>query len=266
MKTLFRDRYQKDKFLIGMVHTLPMPGAPRYDRTGGMRKVVRQALAEARILRDTGFHSIMYCNESDMPYRQQMPAETIAAMADLIAECRAEIDLPHGVNMLIDPIASIAIAHATGGGFIRCFLTGAYVGDLGHYVPDAARVLKRRADLDADDIAIISNITPGFSINLDTRPLTEAAKGAVFLGLADAVCVSGAAAGVEADIDAVTAVCQAVPETPVVVGTGVSAANISRLATVADAFIIGTSIKQDGKTLNPVDPRRAQALTEALTA
>lgn len=266
MKTLFRDRYGKEKFLIGMVHTLPMPGAPRYDRTGGMRKVVQQALAEARILRDTGFHSIMYCNESDMPYRQQMPAETIAAMADLIAECQTEIDLPHGVNMLIDPVASIAIAHATGAGFIRCFLTGAYVGDLGHYVPDAARVLKMRADLQAEDIAIISNVTPGFSINLDTRPVTEAAKGAVFLGLADAVCVSGAAAGVEADLDAVAAVCAAVPETPVVVGTGVSAGNIGRLATVADAFIVGTSIKEGGKTLNPVDPRRAQALTEALTA
>lgn len=266
MKTLFQDRYGEAKLLIGMVHTLPLPGAPLYDRTGGMRKVVRQALAEARILRDVGFHSIMYCNESDMPYRQQMPVETVASMTDLIAECQSEIDLPHGVNMLIDPIASISIAHATGGGFIRCFLTGAYVGDLGQYIPDAARVLKLRADLDASDIAIISNVTPGFSINLDTRSVTEAAKGAVFLGLADAVCVSGPAAGVEAELQAVGAVANAVPDTPVVVGTGVSSANIAQLATVADAFIVGTSIKQDGKTLNPVDPNRAQALTAALAA
>lgn len=266
MKTLFKDRYGHPKFLIGMVHTLPLPGAPLYDRAGGMRKIVRQALNEARILRDAGFHSVMYCNESDMPYQQHMPAETIAAMSDLIAECQAEIDLPHGVNMLIDPVASLAVAHATGGEFIRCFLTGTYVGDLGQYVPDAARVLRMRTDIGAGNIAIISNVTPGFSINLDTRPVTEAAKGAVFLGLADAVCVSGAAAGVEADLQSVGAVAEAVPETPVVVGTGVSSANIARLAGVADAFIIGTSIKVEGKTLNPVDPRRAQALTEALAA
>jgi membrane complex biogenesis BtpA family protein len=266
MKTLFKDRYGHPKFLIGMVHTLPLPGAPLYDRAGGMRKIVRQALAEARILRDAGFHSVMYCNESDMPYQQHMPAEAIAAMSDVIAECQAEIDLPHGVNMLIDPVASMAIAHATAGTFIRCLLTGSYVGDLGHYVPDGPRVLRMRADIGASDIAIISNVTPGFSINLDTRPVTEAARGAVFLGLADAVCVSGPAAGVEADLRAVAAVAEAVPETPVVVGTGVSSDNIVRLAGVADAFIIGTSIKVEGKTLNPVDPRRAQALTEALAA
>ncbi len=266
MKTLFNDRYGFKKFLIGMVHTLPLPGAPLYDRAGGMKKIVRQAHEEARTLRDAGYHSVMYCNESDMPYQQQMPPETIAAMTDLIAECQSHIALPHGVNMLIDPVASISIAHATGGGFVRCFLTGSYVGDLGQYVPDGPRVLRMRADIGANDIAIISNVTPGFSINLDTRPVTEAAKGAVFLGLADAVCVSGPAAGVEADLEAVGAVAKAVPETPVVVGTGVSSANIARLATVADAFIIGTSIKVEGKTLNPVDPRRAQALTEALAA
>ena len=264
MRTLFADRYGHEKFLIGMVHTLALPGAPLYDRAAGMRRVVDQARAEARVLRDTGFHAILYCNESDMPYPQVTPAETTAAMAALVAECRADIDLPHGINMLIDPIASLAVANATGGGFIRCFLTGAYVGDLGHYVSDGARVLRTRADIGAEHIAIISNVTPGFSINLDTRPVPEAAKGAVFLGLADAVCVSGPAAGVEADLSEVRAVAEAVPETPVVVGTGVSADNIAGLADVADAFIVGTSIKEEGKTLNPVDPRRARSVAATL--
>lgn len=264
MKSLFAKRYGHSKFLIGMVHTLPLPGAPLYDRSAGMAKIVKQAREEARILRDAGFHAVMYCNESDMPYQQRMPAETTAAMTDVVCECQSEIALPHGVNMLIDPMSSIAVAHATGGGFVRCFLTGSYVGDLGSYVPDGPAVLRMRANIGADDISIISNVTAGFSINLDTRPVTDAAKGAVFIGLADAVCVSGPAAGVEAELGAVKAVAQAVPDTPVVVGTGVSADNIARLATVADAFIVGTSIKVDGKTLNPVDPSRANALTAAL--
>ncbi len=266
MKTVFKDRYGQDKLLIGMVHTLPLPGSPLYDRVGGVRKVTKQALLEARILRDAGFHTIMYCNESDMPYEQRMRPETIAAMTDVIAECQAEVNVPHGVNMLIDPFSSIAIAHATGGQFIRCFLTGCYVGDLGQYVPDAAGVLRMRADIGAEKIAIISNVTAGFSINLDHRSVATAAKGAVFLGLADAVCVSGSAAGVEADLEMVRSVADAVPETPVVVGTGVSKENIASLASVADAFIIGTSIKVDGKTLNPVDPRRADALIHAFAA
>ena len=104
MKTLFKDRYNQDKFIVGMVHTLAMPGSPMYDRTGGMRKLVKQAKKEAKILRDCGYHSVMYCNESDMPYMPVMAPETVAAMTDLVAECQAEIDLPFGINMLIDPI------------------------------------------------------------------------------------------------------------------------------------------------------------------
>lgn len=266
MKTLFKDRYGQAKLPIGMVHTLPLPGSPMYDRAGGMKKIAKQALAEAKILRDAGFPTIMYCNESDMPYEQRMRPETVAAMTEVIAECQAEVDLPHGVNMLIDPFASISIAHATGGEFVRCFLTGCYVGDLGHYVPDAPGVLRMRADIGAEKIALISNVTAGFSINLDDRSIPTAAKGAVFIGLADAVCVSGPGAGVEASLDAVESVARAVPDTPVLVGTGVSVDNIAGLAKVADGFIIGTSIKVDGQTLNPVDPRRADALIQALGA
>jgi membrane complex biogenesis BtpA family protein len=149
---------------------------------------------------------------------------------------------------------------------VRCFLTGCYVGDLGKYVPDAAGVLRMRADIGAQEVAIISNVTAGFSVNLDHRSVATAAKGAVFLGLADAVCVSGPAAGAEAELAMVKSVADAVPDTPVVVGTGVSRENIASLAAVADAFIVGTSIKVDGKTLNPVDPRRADALMQAIAA
>jgi len=52
----------------------------------------------------------------------------------------------------------------------------------------------------------------------------------------------------------------------VVVGTGVSAENIQALAKVADGFIVGTSLKKDGKTLNPVDPRRAREFMKRVRA
>ncbi|WP_421850364.1 BtpA/SgcQ family protein [Oricola sp.] len=260
MKTLFKDRYGQDKFIVGMVHTLALPGSPLYDRSGGMKRLVAQAKKEAKILIDNGYHSIMYCNESDMPYLPVMAPETIAAMTDLVAECQAEIDIPFGINMLIDPIASLSIAHATGGGFIRCFLTGSYVGDIGHVVPDGARTLRLRAELDAENIALICNVTPGFSITLDNRPTPQVASGAVFLGLADSVCVSGPAAAKEADLTKIADTAKAVPDTPVMVGTGVSKDNILAMAEVSDGFIIGSSIKVDGKTLNEVDPWRAEAL------
>lgn len=263
MKTLVQAEYGKAHLLIGCVHTLALPGTPLYDRTGGMRKIVAQAKEEAKILEDTGFDALLYTNESDMPYEANMPIEVIAAMTEVIAECQAERTLPHGVNMLIDPPASIAVAHATGGRFVRAFLTGAMAGDIGLMTPDGARALRLRAQLDAEHIRIICNVTPGFSISLDTRPVEQQASGAVFIGLADAVCVSGPAAGKEADVSMIERVARQVPDTPVAVGTGVSEENIARLAEVADMFIVGTSIKKDRQTLNPVDPGRARALVRA---
>jgi predicted TIM-barrel enzyme len=146
---------------------------------------------------------------------------------------------------------------------VRAFLTGALAGDIGMMAPDGARALRLRANLGADNIRIICNVTPGFSINLDTRPVEQQASGAVFIGLADIVCVGGPAAGREADVAVIERVARQVPDTPVAVGTGVSEENIARLAEVAELFIVGTSIKKDRQTLNAVEPARAQRLVRA---
>ena len=56
---------------------------------------------------------------------------------------------------------------------------------------------------------------------------------------------------------------EAVPGTPVVANTGVRADSIADIFTVADAVIVGTSLKVDGITWNQVDPARAQRLMDA---
>jgi predicted TIM-barrel enzyme len=122
--------------------------------------------------------------------------------------------------------------------------------------------MRRRANIGADDIRVMANVTPGFSAPSVDRPVTDVAKGAVFIGLADAVVVGGSAAGVEVDLAPLQAVAKAVPDTPLVVGTGAAVENVARLMTVADGFIVGSSIKVDRKTLNPIDPGRARAYME----
>ena len=262
MKDLFFRDFGVRHLMIGMVHAPGLPGSPRYDREGGMGKVIAAALADAQALADAGFHALMYCNEADMPYQTSLPAETVAAMTAVICAVQARVNMPFGVNLLIDPAASIAVAHATGGRFVRAFLTGGYVGDFGVYETQGAEIMRRRANIAADDIRVLANITPGFSVNMVDRPLTETAKGAVFVGLADAVVVGGAAAGVEVDLAPLLAVAKATPETPLVVGTGAATENVGALMTVADGFIVGSSIKVDRKTLNPIDPARAAAFMD----
>jgi len=49
---------------------------------------------------------------------------------------------------------------------------------------------------------------------------------------------------------------------PTIVGSGITSENLPRYAD-ADAFIVGSSIKEDGIWSNPIDPDRALALVHA---
>lgn len=265
MTHLFQKIFGRTPLLIGMVHTSPLPGAPRYDRAGGMAPIRARALAEAQTLRDAGFDALLFCNEADMPYQTALGPQTVAAMTDIVAHVTARIDLPHGVNLLLDPAASIAVAHATGGRFVRAFLTGGYIGDIGLFVPDGAGAMRLRAEIGGESVLVMANATPGFASALDSRRPEDIAHGVWFLGGADAVIVGGPAAGLEADDGVVARVRRRLPDqVPLVIGTGVGAGNIARLAALADGFIVGSSIKRDGELLNPVDPDRAAAVVRAL--
>ena len=59
---------------------------------------------------------------------------------------------------------------------------------------------------------------------------------------------------------------EAVPEATVVANTGVRADTIADIFAVADAVIVGTSLKVDSSTFNPVDPARAHRLMDAARA
>jgi len=57
------------------------------------------------------------------------------------------------------------------------------------------------------------------------------------------------------DLSAVKAV---LPDTPVMANTGVKLDTVSDVLAVADGCVVGSSIKVDGDTWNPVDPDRAR--------
>ena len=49
----------------------------------------------------------------------------------------------------------------------------------------------------------------------------------------------------------------AVPDMPVLANTGVREETVDEILAIADGLFVGTSLKQDGITWNPVDPERA---------
>jgi predicted TIM-barrel enzyme len=57
---------------------------------------------------------------------------------------------------------------------------------------------------------------------------------------------------------------RACPSAKILLGSGVHIANIRDFLSIADGFIVGTSLKAGGDVKKPVDPKRVAALLAAL--
>ena len=108
MTALLRQLFGVSKPVIAMVHLRALPGRPRHDRAGGMRAIVDAARRDLRALQDAGVDGLLFCNEADLPYQLGVGPEAVAAMAAVIGAVRAEISRPFGVNLVWDPVASLA--------------------------------------------------------------------------------------------------------------------------------------------------------------
>jgi uncharacterized protein len=253
-----RELFATAKPVIGMAHLPPLPGAPLHDRAGGVAALVEAVQADVDALVDGGFDAVLFCNEGDRPYQLQATFEGVAMMARVIAEV-APRDRPFGVDYLWDAQAALSVAAATGAAFIREVATGVYESDMGLWAPDAGQLLRRRRQLHADDVAVFMNITPEFASTLGTRDIATTARSVSVSALADAILVSGPMAGAEPSVDAVRDAKRGCgDETPVFANTGVKSTNVREFLAVADGVIVGSDLKVDGGTWNPVDPERAR--------
>ncbi len=246
------------KPVIGMVHLAAMPGTPLYDPAGGIAAMLAAARADLAALQAAGFDGVMFGNENDRPYEFAVDIATTATMARVIGELRTEIAVPFGVNVLWDPMSTIALAAATGADFAREIFTGAYASDMGPWTPDAGKAMRYRDRLGRRDLAMLYNVSAEFADSLDRRPLPDRARSAVFSSIPDAVLVSGAITGEAARMEDLEAVKAALPGTPVLANTGVKHETVADVLRIADGCIVGSSLKVDGDTWNPVDPERAR--------
>ena len=81
--------------------------------------------------------------------------------------------------------------------------------------------------------------------------------------MADALIVSGTGTGAPTATADLRAVKAAAPHTPLLVGSGLTAATAAEALAVADGAIVGTALKVDGQLAAPVDIDRVRALVSA---
>jgi len=253
----FRRVFGDGKPVIAMVHLGALPGAPLHDTKAGLEGLVSAARADLRALQAAGFDAILFGNENDRPYEFRVDTASTATMGYVIGRLRDEITLPFGVNVLWDPMSSVALAAATGAAFVREIFTGTYASDMGPWTPDAGAALRYRNRLGRPDLAMLYNVSAEFADSLDRRPLPDRARSAVFSSVPDAVLVSGQITGEAAALSDLEAVKRVLPDTPVMANTGVRHDTVADVLRVADGCIVGSALKVDGHTWNAVDPDRA---------
>lgn len=249
--------------LIGVVHLQALPGTPANKLD--VNTIRSMAVDEAGVYRDEGFHAILIENTHDRPYlKTSVGPEIVAAIAVIGADIREAVELPLGVQVLAGANSSaVAVALACGASFVRVEgFVFAHVADEGLIEASAGNLLRYRRAIGADHIRVFADVKKKHSAHAITADvdIVETAKAAEFF-VVDGVIVSGLATGSPADPDEVIAVSRAV-SVPTLIGSGISAENISQFSD-ADAFIVGSSIKEGGLWSNPIDPERTRALVRA---
>jgi uncharacterized protein len=262
--TVLAELFGKPKAIIAMAHFPALPGQPLHDRRGGVAALLDSVAQDVAILTHSGVDAVMFCNEGDRPYTASAGPEVPAVMAAVITEIKRDLTVPFGVDILWDPRSAIALAHAVGASFVREVFTGAYAGDFGVWNTNPAETLSYRQRIGAEDVKLFFNVTAEFAAPIAARDIALTARSAVFSSLADAVCVSGVVTGTGVDVGQLQAAKDGVGEdTAVIANTGVRPETVGQMLEVADGCIVGTSLKRDGNTWNPVDQGRVDRLLTA---
>jgi membrane complex biogenesis BtpA family protein len=253
---------EKTKSVVGMLHLLPLPGSPGFG--GDLAAIRERMLSDADALVSGGVHQLMMENFGDVPfYPGRVPVVVAAHMTALAGEVRRRFaSVPLGVNVLRnDGQTALAVAHATGAGFIRVnVLCGARVADQGVLQGIAHDLLRERAALGGSKIRIFADVDVKHSAPLAQRPITDEVDDTIHRGLADVLVVSGAGTGKPTELSKVKAVKSAAGRTPVYIGSGITAETIGNYLPVADGFIVGTAFKEGGNPAAAVDIDRVKAL------
>jgi len=258
MRNFLKDK----KTIIGMIHVDPLPGTPKFNST--MREIIAKARQEALIYKQAGIDVLMIENMHDVPFDRNVGPEIAAAMAVVGYEVKQTTGLRCGVQILAAANKeALGAAQAAGLDFVRAegFVFG-HVADEGYIDGSAADLLRYRRQIGADDILVLTDVKKKHSSHAITADvdIVETAHAAEFF-LSDGVIVTGVATGMEASLEELQRVKNAV-EIPVLVGSGVTQENVDQYLAVADALIVGSYFKYDGHWAKGVEFERVKALMD----
>jgi len=220
------------KPILGMLH---LKGDDRAD-------IVARALREAETLVSNGIDGLVVEDYFGS-------AQDVEAVLERLA--RTPPGVPYGVNVLDDGPASLALADRYGAHFVQMDSVAGHLSDADDtvFAAELARLRERSSVLLLGGVRFkYQPVLSGRAVGVDLQTAT---------GRCDAVVVTGPGTGVETSVAKVREFRDALgPVFPLVVGAGLTADNCADTLAIADAAIVGSSLKDtlaaDGDVSGPL--------------
>ena len=252
-----------EKWIIGMVHVEALPGTPLHSNP--IQFIINKSIEEALKLQGAGVDAILIENMHDVPYlKRQVGPEIVACMTAVSFELRKRIHLPIGIQILAGANKeALAVAQAAGLEFIRAEgFSFAHVADEGYLESCAGELLRYRKMIGAEHILIFTDVQKKHSSHAITADISmkEHVETASYFR-SDGIIITGSSTGKEALIDDVKTAHQNTG-LPVIIGSGITTSNIENYWDFADAFIVGSWLKFDGKWENSISEERVKLFME----
>lgn len=235
------------KYIIGLVHLLPLPGTPFYE-SDSLPKIIDKAVADACALARGGAHGCLiqtvdraYSNADDTDYAR-VAAITLVTQAVKQAVPQGFLV---GVQLMWNCITpSLAVAKVCGADFIRCTaLVGVSESPYGMVEAQPLKVQEYRRKIDAMDVAMIAEIQ-GYHFKGEEDELKELRSRAYFAKYAGATAVEV----VDKDEEKNNRMAQAIQKMgiPVVLGGSTNAENVARRMRYANMALVGSCFEKKG--------------------
>lgn len=239
IKTIFK---KENKIIIGALHFPPLLG---YIDFPGFKVCIKNAIEDLKAFEKGGVDGIIFENNYDIPHKCFVEKSTLDSMLSLGREIKKRTRLPLGVNVLWnDFYSSLTIAKKLKLQFIRVpVFVDKVKTDCGIITGQAKKLIAFRKSINAENVAILTDIHVKHSILLSQKDIVISAKRAI-RNHSDAIIITGKWTGEKPDIEELKTIRKHIPDFPVFIGSGTDKDNIGELSQYANGFIVSTSLKK----------------------
>lgn len=255
--------FKVKKPVIAMLHLDYLEG----ENFKGASGVIQKALYDIKALEEGGIDGILIENWKEESLGEFVSTETAKNFEQVVAEIASSIKIPFGFNVLNnDYKLAYSLAKKFGGSFVELDV---FVDDVESDFENNAEAIKKpfqihpnpeaiieyAKSIGADGIPLFVFVQPKHYKMLDKeKTIQTSVKEAIENG-ASAVLVTKHT-GYAPTIELIKEAKSAAGGVPVGIGSGFSAENAKDFLGYVDFAIVGTSIKVDNITDNPVDKNK----------